>query len=73
MGLINNVGQLIGATSLLFSGFMAVRFSVADGDYSSEFRGIFYLAMVFSGVSILAAAYLARRGARQQKEAAKKA
>lgn len=58
MGLINTVGQFIGATALTFSGFMAVRFAVAGAGYSSEFRGIWFLAMIFSGVSILASLYM---------------
>lgn len=55
MGLVNTVGQLIGASALAYSGFMAAKFSIIDGGYSMEFRGIWYLAMIFSSISVIAA------------------
>ena len=54
MGMVNTVGQLIGASALAYSGFMAEKFSIAGAGYSFEYRGIWYLAMIFSSISILA-------------------
>jgi len=57
MGLVNTVGQLIGATALALSGFMAARFSVLGGAYNLEYRGIWYLAMIFSALAIFASVF----------------
>lgn len=54
MGLVNTVGQFIGASALAYSGFMAAKFSVINGGYAMEFRGIWYLAMIFSSISVIA-------------------
>lgn len=54
MGLVNTVGQFIGASALAYSGFMAAKFAVAEEGYSMEYRGIWYLAMIFSSISVVA-------------------
>lgn len=64
MGLVNTVGQLIGASALAYSGFMADKFSIIGAGYSFEYRGIWYLAMIFSSISVIAsflASYRERR------------
>ncbi|MTH45257.1 MFS transporter [Intestinirhabdus alba] len=61
MGMVNTVGQLIGASALAYSGFMANKFSVADAGYNFEYRGIWYLAMIFSSISIVASLLAIRR------------
>lgn len=67
MGLVNTVGQLIGASALAYSGFMADKFSIVGAGYSFEYRGIWYLAMIFSSISVVAsflASYRERRSIR---------
>lgn len=67
MGLVNTVGQLIGASALAYSGFMADKFSIVGAGYSFEYRGIWYLAMIFSSISVIAsflASYRERRSIR---------
>lgn len=67
MGLVNTVGQLIGASALAYSGFMADKFSIIGAGYSFEYRGIWYLAMIFSSISVIAsflASYRERRSIR---------
>jgi sugar phosphate permease len=61
MGFINTIGQLLGATALSYSGFMAVKFSVQGGGFNVEYQGIWYLAMIFTAVSVLASIYAVYR------------
>ncbi len=67
VGLINMVGQLLGATALSVSGYMAVRYSIKGGAYYTEYRGIWYTQMLFTCIAILGAVYVIfreRRAAR---------
>lgn len=69
MGVVNMIGQLIGATALALSGFMAAHFSLVGGGYHMEFRGIWYLGMLCAFVSIctsLFAVYREKRAIREQ-------
>lgn len=70
MGMVNTVGQLIGASALAYSGFMAEKFSIAGAGYSFEYRGIWYLAMIFSAISIVAALLATRREKKSIQEVA---
>lgn len=55
MGVVNAVGQFMDANALALSGYMAAHFSVKGGGTGLEYRGIWYLAMLFSGLGVLAA------------------
>lgn len=61
MGMINTIGQFIGATALALSGFMAAKFSIAGGAYNVEYRGIWYLAMIFCGLAVIASIFATYR------------
>jgi sugar phosphate permease len=68
MGLVNTVGQFIGASALAYSGFMAAKFSIVGGGYSMEYRGIWYLAMIFSSISVVASILAVYREKKSIKE-----
>lgn len=61
MGIINMVGQLIGAASLSVSGFMAVRYAVKGGAFYTEYYGIWYLGMLCCFLASLASMYIVYR------------
>lgn len=72
MGVVNMIGQFIGATALALSGFMAAKFSVAGGGYNIEYRGIWYLAMICCAVSLctsLFGVYRERKAIRDRESA----
>jgi sugar phosphate permease len=61
MGIINTVGQLAGAACLSASGFMAVKFSMTNGAFYTEFLGIWYLGILTSLAAATAALYVIYR------------
>lgn len=68
MGVVNMIGQLIGATALAMSGFMAANFSVVHGGYHLEYRGIWYLGMICCAVAIITSIFAILREKRSIKE-----
>jgi sugar phosphate permease len=61
MGIINTIGQLGGAAALSVSGFMAVKYSIKNGAFYTEFRGIWYLGILTSLAAAAAALYMIYR------------
>ena len=61
LGTINTVGQFAGAAALSASGFMAVKYAIAGGDFYTEFLGIWYLGIFTSLGAATAALYLVHR------------
>ena len=60
-GIINTVGQFMGATALAMSGYWAVKYAHKTGDYVTEFAGVWYLGMIICAISALAAVYVLYR------------
>jgi len=69
MGIINMVGQFIGAASLSLSGFMAVKFAIKGGPFYTEYNGIWYLGILCCVLASLAAVYIVYR---EKKEVAER-
>ncbi|HWR29404.1 MAG TPA: MFS transporter, partial [Negativicutes bacterium] len=72
MAFQNTLGQLVGATVLSMSGFMAIKFAVKGAGVHSEYQGIWYLGMIFMVIAIFASLYGAKREKKvlQQKNSA---
>ncbi|MEI7429745.1 MAG: MFS transporter [Betaproteobacteria bacterium] len=70
MGIINTVGQLAGAIALSVSGYMAVKYSIKDGPFYTEFLGIWYLGVITSLCAATAGVYVIYREKQVLKERA---
>lgn len=61
MGIVNTLGQLLGAISLSVSGFAAVKFAVPGGAFHTEYAGIWYCGIVITAVAAIVTLYVAQR------------
>lgn len=61
MGVLQTVGQLVGALSLSVSGYMAVKFAVAGGNFVTDFVGIWYQGIPVCAVAFLVSLYVIRQ------------
>ena len=66
-GIINTVGQFMGATALAMSGYWAVKHAHKSVGYSGEFVGVWYLGMIICAFSGLAALYVLYREKKARK------
>ena len=56
-GVVNTITQLIGATALSYSGYMAVKFAVKGGGFNLEYQGIWFLVMGSVVIAILSSLF----------------
>ena len=61
MGIVNTVGQLLGAVALSVSGFAAVKFAVPGGAFYTEYSGIWYCGIVITVIAAIVTLYVAKR------------
>lgn len=61
MGVVNTLGQLLGAISLSISGFAAVKFTVPGGPFNTEYAGIWYCGIVITVIAAVVTLYVAKR------------